>query len=246
MQTVLRNLLFALRMMNRNMGLTVAAVLTLALGIGANSAIFTVTNALLLKPFPYRDPSKLVSVEVRDQTKDRGVNLVRYESVRDRSKSFEGLAVWANDNLNLTGNGEPVQISIARVSPNFFSMLGVQPELGRTFTEEEGRPEGKPVVMLSDSLWRTRYHGDPAILGQTIQANKTSFEIVGVAPPGFFGETVGEAPDLWIPITMQRAIYPGKDFLSPSPQSRQLARWHGPLADPRYRCARRRPRPSRG
>jgi predicted permease len=207
MQTVLRNLRFALRMMGRNLGLTVAAVLTLALGIGANSAIFTVTNALLLKPFPYRDPERLVSVEVRDQTKDRGVNLVRYESVRDRSKSFEGLAVWANDDLNLTGNGDPVQVPIARVSPNFFPLLGVQPELGRAFTAEEGRPEGKPVVMLSDSLWRTRYHGDPAILGQTVKLDATASTVIGVLPAKVQFPFVGKA-EIWTPRYFEFSLMP--------------------------------------
>jgi hypothetical protein len=169
MQTVLRNLRFALRMMGRNMGLTAAAVLTLALGIGANSAIFTVTNALLLKPFPYRDPANLVSVEVRDQTKDRGVNLVRYEAVRDRNKSFEGLAVWANDDLNLTGNGEPVQVPIARVSPNFFSLLGVQPELRRAFTAKRaaGGQAGGDVGRLAVAHALSRRSSDPGADGKT-------------------------------------------------------------------------------
>src|ERR1700760_572608 len=109
-------------MMGKNPGLTAAAVLTLALGIGANSAIFTVTNALLLKPFPYRDPAQLVTVEVRDKSQDRGLNLVRYEMLREHSHSLDGMAVWANDQLNLTGNGDPVQIAVGRVSPDFFSL----------------------------------------------------------------------------------------------------------------------------
>ena len=182
MQTLLRNLRFAIRMMGKNPGLTAAAVLTLALGIGANSAIFTVANALLLKPFPYRDPAKLVSVEVRDQTQDRGVNLIRFETVRDQNRSFEDVAVWAHDDLNLTGNGEPMQVSVTRVSPNFFSLLGVQPAIGRGFTAEDGRPEGKPVVILSDSLWRTRYHGEPGILGQTVNLDTTASTVIGVLP----------------------------------------------------------------
>ncbi len=207
MQTVLRNLRFALRMMARTPGLTAAAVFTLALGIGANSAIFTVTNALLLKPFPYSDPAKLVSVEVRDQTKDRGVNLVRYEAVRDRSKSFEGLAVWASDDLNLTGNGEPVQVPVARVSPNFFSLLGVQPELGRSFSAEEGRPEGKPVVMLSNSIWLTRYHGDPGIVGQTVKLDATASTVIGVLPADVQFPFVGRA-EIWTPRYFEFSLMP--------------------------------------
>ncbi len=207
MQTLWRNLRFALRMMANNPGLIAAAVLTLALGIGANSAIFTVTNALLLKPFPYRDPAQLVSVEVRDQTQDRGLNLVRYEMVRDRSRSFEGMAVWANDDLNLTGSGDPVQIAVGRVSPNFFSLLGVQPALGRDFTAEEGRPEGKPVVMLSDALWRARYHADPGILGQTVKLDATASTVIGVLPANVQFPFVGKA-ELWTPRYFEYSLMP--------------------------------------
>ncbi len=207
MQTLLRNLRFALRMMGNNPGLTAAAVLTLALGIGANSAIFTVTNALLLKPFPYRDPAQMVSVEVRDQTQDRGLNLVRYEMVRDRSRSFDGMAVWANDQLNLSGNGDPVQIAVARVSPNFFGLLGVQPELGRDFTAEEGRPEGKPVVMLSDALWRTRYHADPEIIGQTVKLDAMASTVIGVLPANVQFPFVGKA-EIWTPRYFEFSLMP--------------------------------------
>jgi putative ABC transport system permease protein len=207
MQTLLRNLRFALRTMSTNLGLTGAAVLTLALGIGANSAIFTVTNALLLKPFPYHDPEQLVSVEVRDQTNDRGLNLIRYETVRDQNRSFDGVAVWAHDDLNLTGNGEPVQVPVARVSPNLFSLLGVQPALGRGFSAEDGRAEGKPVVMLSDSLWRTRYHGDPGILGQTVTLDATASTVIGVLPGNVQFPFVGKS-EIWTPRYFEYSLVP--------------------------------------
>jgi len=128
MQALLRNLRFGVRMLGKNPGFTFATVITLALGIGANTAIFTVTNALLLQPFPYYDPGQLVSVSAKDKTKDRGGTLLRYELVRDANQSFQSVAVWTDDNLNLTGSGEPLQVPVARVSPSFFSMLGVQPE----------------------------------------------------------------------------------------------------------------------
>ncbi len=212
MQTLLRNISFALRMMSKNLGLTVTAVLTLALGIGANSAIFTVANALLLRQFPYRDPAQLVSVEVRDQTTDRSLNLVRYENLRDRNQSFEELAVWAHDDLNLTGNGDPVQVPVARVSANFFSMLGVQPELGRGFTTEEGRPEGKPVVMLSDTLWRTRYHGDPGILGQTVKLDATASTVIGVLPGNVQFPFAGKV-EIWTPRYFEFSLIPTERLL---------------------------------
>jgi putative ABC transport system permease protein len=185
-------------MLGKNPGFTLATVITLALGIGANTAIFTVTNALLLQPFPYRDPDQLVSVVAKDKTTDRGGTLLRYELVRDANQSFQSVAVWANDNLNLTGSGEPLQIPVARVSPSFLSMLGVQPELGRIFTEDEGRPEGKPVVVLSDSLWRSRFHGARDIIGQTITLDATPHIIVGVLPGNVQFPFVGPA-DVWTP-----------------------------------------------
>ena len=198
MEALLRNLRFGARMLGRNPGFTAATVLTLALGIGANTAIFTVTNALLLRPFPYHDPHQLVSVTEKDKTKDRSGTLLRYELVRDANRSFQSVAVWANDNLNLTRSGEPLQVPVARVSPSFFSMLGVQPQLGRAFTEEEGRPEGKPVVMLSDSMWRSRFNANPTIIGQTLTLDSTPQTIVGVLPANISFPFVGAA-DIWTP-----------------------------------------------
>jgi putative ABC transport system permease protein len=198
MHALLADLRFGARMLAKNPGFTLAAIITLALGIGANTAIFTVASALLLRPFPYHKPEQLVSVDVKDKTTDRGGTLLRYETVRDRNQSFEAVAVWANDNLNLTGHGEPLQVQVARVSPNFFSMLGVQPQLGRTFSEEEGRPEGQPVVMLSNSIWHSRFGGDQDIVGQTVTLDSTPHTIVGVLPADVQFPFVGPT-DIWTP-----------------------------------------------
>jgi putative ABC transport system permease protein len=198
MQALLRDLRFGARMLAKNFGFSLAAIFTLALGIGANTAIFTVANALLLRPFPYRDPQQLVSVDTKDKTTDRGVTLLRYELVRDRGQSFESVAVWAHDNANLTGHGEPLQAPLGRVSPNFFSMLGVQPQLGRAFTGEEGRPEGRPVVMISNFLWRSRFGGAPDVIDQAITLDGTPHTIVGVLPSGIQFPFVGPA-DIWTP-----------------------------------------------
>jgi putative ABC transport system permease protein len=198
MQSLLRDIAFGARMLIKNPAYTLAAVLTLALGIGANTAIFTVANALLLRPFPYRAPEQLVSLNVKDQSKDFGGTLVRYELIRDRNRSFESVAAWANDNFNLTGHGEPLQVPVGRVSANFFPTLGVQPQLGRSFTEDEGRPEGRTVVVLSDSLWRTRFNADPNIIGQTVTLDTTPYTVIGVLPANVQFPFVGEA-DIWSP-----------------------------------------------
>jgi putative ABC transport system permease protein len=198
MPALLRDLHYGARMLTKNFGFSLAAIFTLALGIGANTAIFTVTNALLLRPFPYRDPQQLVSLDAKDKTKDLGGTLLRYELVRDRNQSFQSLAVWTNDTLNLTGHGEPLQVPVVRISPNFFTTLGVQPQLGRTFTEEEGRPEGRPVVMIGNFLWRSRFGGDRNIIGQTITLDTTPHTIVGVLPAGVQFPFAGPG-DIWTP-----------------------------------------------
>src|SRR6516165_3199458 len=182
MSALLRNLRFAFRLLSKNPGFTLATIFTLALGIGANTAIFTVTSALLLRPFPYREPDQLVTVRVSDQSKERPTTLLCYELVRDNNRSFQSVAAWTTDNLNLTGNGEPLQVPVARVSPIFFSMLGLHPQLGRIFTEDEGRPEAKPVVMLSNAMWRGRFRSDPNIVGQSVALDGAPQTIVGVLP----------------------------------------------------------------
>ena len=198
MQSFFGDLRFAARMLAKNPGFTLAAIVTLALGIGANVAIFTVTSALLLRPLPYRDPQGLVSLDVKSKTTDFGGTLLRYELLRDHAQSFESIAAWANDNLNLTGRGEALQVPVARVSPNFFSTLGVEPQLGRTFTQQEGRPEGPAVVMISDSMWRDRFGADRNIVGQTVALDTVPHVIVGVLPADVQFPFVGAA-DIWTP-----------------------------------------------
>jgi putative ABC transport system permease protein len=207
MEVLLRDVRFGIRMLRKNPGLIIAAILTLALAIGANTAMFTVTSALLLRPFPYADPLRLEHVEVKDQAGNQPGNLLRYELLRDHSQTFQSIAAWTNDNFNLTGHGEPLQVPVARVSANFFSTLGVQPELGRTFTEDEGRPEGRAVVMLSDAMWRNRFGGDPKIIGQTITLDTTPHTVVGVLPANVQYPFVGEA-EIWSPRYFELTLMP--------------------------------------
>jgi putative ABC transport system permease protein len=192
---------YGLRMLAKNPGFTVAAIVTLALGIGGNTAIFTVTNALLLRSLPYKDPSRLVMLNNEHRGGgDEGASLTlnRYELIRDRNHSFSGIAVWAIDSFNLTGRGEPEQVPVARVSPNFFDLLGVAPQLGRSFSEQEGQVAGPPVVMISDALWRTHFGGDRGIVGQTVTLDSQSYTIIGVLPAGIQFPFVGTA-DVWSP-----------------------------------------------
>lgn len=203
MSSFLQDLRFGARTLLKNPGFTLAAVLTLALGIGANTAIFTVTSSVLIKPLPYRNPGRLVFLATqrrgsRGSEAQGAFSLNRYDMLRARSRSFSGIGVFATDSFNLTGRGDPEQVPIARVSPNFFSVLGLKPQLGRTFTEDEGRPEGKYVVMISDALWHTRFGADPSIVGQTINLDATTYTVIGVLPSGLQFPFIGPA-DVWTP-----------------------------------------------
>jgi putative ABC transport system permease protein len=207
MQTLLRDLRFGLRMLRRNPAFTLVAMLTLALAIGANTAIFSVTSALLLRPFPYSQPQQLISIRYADSDQ-RPLTLLRYELLRDHARTFEA-AAWTSDNFNLTGVGEPVQVPVARVTPNFFSMLGVRPELGRGFIAEEGRSEGHPVVLLSNTLWRTRFNSNPNIVGTSISLDGVSHTVIGVLPAGVQFPFVGKA-DVWTPRYFELTLMPAE------------------------------------
>ena len=209
MQSFLRDIRFGARLLAKDWGFALGAIVILAVGIGANTAIFTVASALLLRPFPYRSPEQLVSLAVKDQSQDYEATMARFELIRDRAQSFESVAAWATDTLNLTGHGEPMQVAVSRVSANFFSLLGVEPQLGRSFTEDEGRPEGRPVVMLSDSLWRKRFGGDPNIIGQAITLDGTPQTVVGVLPTGVQFPFVGET-DVWTPRYFELTLIPAQ------------------------------------
>jgi predicted permease len=203
LQTLWQDLRYALRMMRKSPGFTLAAMITLALGIGGNTAIFTITNALLLKALPFKDPNSLVMLNTArrgssDQDGGGNQSLNRYELIRDRNRSFSDVGVFTIDSFNLTGRGEPQQVPVARVSPNFFSLLGVNPQLGRAFTADEGSVGGKPVVMISDALWHTRFGGQMDVIGQTITLGSSPYTIIGVLPAGIQFPFVGPA-DIWSP-----------------------------------------------
>jgi putative ABC transport system permease protein len=198
MLSLLRDVRYSARILRKNPAFSVVVIAILALGIGANTAMFTVASALLLRPFPYHDPEQLVSVEAKDKTAERGGTLARYELLRDRSHSFQAVAAWTNDTFDLTGQGEPLEVPVARATPSFFSLLGVQPQLGRIFREDEGRPEGAHVVMLSDAIWRSRFGSDPNIIGRTVTLDTVPHTVVGVLPPNAQFPFVGQA-DIWTP-----------------------------------------------
>ncbi|HYX54357.1 MAG TPA: ABC transporter permease, partial [Candidatus Limnocylindrales bacterium] len=207
MPSLLQDLRYGLRMLRKNPGFALAAIITLALGIGGNTAVFTVTSAMLLKPLPYKDPQQLVSLDVRQKDGQSGCCTLSWtDLIRERNKSFSSTAVAAIDNTNLTGRGEPLQVALGRVSASFFDMLGVKPQLGRTFIAEEGRPEGKPVAVITDSLWHSRFGGDPSIVGQALTLDGTPYTIIGVLPPDVQYPFVGPA-EIWIPRYFEYSLF---------------------------------------
>jgi putative ABC transport system permease protein len=192
---------FGCRMLIKNPGFSIAAIATLALGIGGNVAIFAIFNAVLLRPLPYLDPQKLVTLSVARQGEMESVDpfsIVRFEMIRDQSHSFSGVSAYCSESFNLTGRGEPQQVHAARVSPNFFDVLGVKPQLGRFFIAEEGETGGKPVVIIGDSLWKKTFGADPSVVGQTITLDSADYTIVGVLPPAFRFGLLGPI-DVWSP-----------------------------------------------
>src|SRR6266478_4024009 len=203
-----------LRMLKKSPGFTFVAVLSLALGIGANTAIFTIINAVFLHPLPVEEPSRLVEVFTRDTlTVDAntnfqltGTSLPNYEDYRDQNTVFSGLALVTFPlQLNWGGQAEPKQLNASLGSGNFFDVLGVKPYRGRTFIADgDKKIGGNPEVVLSYSLWARRFGSDEKFIGQTILLNGTPYTVVGVTPPGFKGIVSLGRPDLlWIPITMR-------------------------------------------
>src|SRR6266545_1175484 len=209
-----QDLSYGLRMLLKNPGFTFVAVLTLALGIGANTAIFSVMNALLLRPLPVKDPEELVLLaNVSGAGLGASFSYPLYEQLRDGSHSLSGLfASGAVSKRRLNAGGtEPEFIRAQEVTGNFFSVLGVPALLGRTFTPMDDQAEHpQPVAVISHSFWQRRFGADPAVVGKMITFEDTPLAIVGVTPPGFFGVQPGEHPDLWWPMQMIQHVVPSQ------------------------------------
>ncbi|HYO63006.1 MAG TPA: ABC transporter permease [Pyrinomonadaceae bacterium] len=187
METLLQDIRFGARVLMKHKAFTAVAVLTLALGIGANTAIFSVVNELLLRPLPFPEAERLVmlwevSPEGRRQNTTSRAN---FRGWREQSTSFEGMAAFSDQRVNLTGEGEPEEVSVQLATPELFRVLGVEPILGRAMTEEDARPGLPPVAVLSYGLWQRRFGGDPQVVGKSITLNGASCNVVGVLPAGF-------------------------------------------------------------
>jgi putative ABC transport system permease protein len=211
MQTLLQDLKYGVRMLARVPGFTIIVVFTLALGIGANTAIFSVINATLLARLPYSQPDRIVMVWEHDPSRGFPRNSVspgNFLHWQEANTVFDQMAAFVDIRADLTGTGEPEQIPGQAITPNLFSLLGINAWLGRTFVAEEGHPGNDDVALLSHALWQRRFGGAPDIVGKRIMLGGKSTVVVGVMPPGFQlliqrGSFLGEHAQFWSPIAFK-------------------------------------------
>ena len=205
---LIRDLRFAVRQLVKNPGFSLIAICTLALGIGANTAIFSVVNAVLLRPLPYPEPERLVYLNETIPQGDTAIALPDYVDWRNEAKSFQHLAIARTlESRNLSGipGREPERVSVAFVTANFFNVIGLPPQLGRTFREDEDKPGAPALVVISDRLWDRTFNRDPSIIGRTLHFHDQPFTVTGVMPREM------DAPrgvDAWFSV-MRRSANPG-------------------------------------
>ncbi|MEP7339762.1 MAG: ABC transporter permease [Acidobacteriota bacterium] len=200
LETLIQDLRFGLRMLHRNPGFSLVAILTLALGIGANTAIFSVVNAVLLKPLPYPEPGQLAQLRiVRSGKPDTVIGSTAFVQVKAQSQLLARVAAYVGGDMTLTGAGSAEGVVAGAVTADFFPLLGIQPTLGRNFTQEEDTPNGPKAAILGHGLWQSRFGGAADVLGRTIRLNEQSYTVVGILPAHF---QYPEPFQLWIPLAL--------------------------------------------
>src|SRR5712691_1073536 len=213
MHTIWQDIRFAVRMLAKNWSVTAIIVVVLALGIGANTAIFSVVNAALLRPLPYTDPDRLVRLsEDSPQVPQMSISYPNFLDWRQQNKVFERIAAMQFRSLNLTGKDEPERLAGRGVSAEFFDVLGVKPALGRSFAAEEDRPGANPVCVISHGLWQRRFASDQNIVSKQVTLSGTSYTVIGVLPESY---AFGTPTDIFVPIGLrademkERGSHPG-------------------------------------
>jgi putative ABC transport system permease protein len=219
MQTLLLDLRFALRQLRKSPGFAALAVLTLAFGIGANTAMFTIVESVLIRPLPYAHPDRLVRIGPPNGSGLSNTSWLNFRDIRDQTTNMDLVGCYAEDVGVVRGKDGSESVVTPGVTPNMFKMLGARPLLGRTFTEEEGRPGSAKTAIISEGLWRNEFNSDPGILNRTILVNGQPRAVVGVMPHDFrFPETMG--PDmqkgLWLPLqaTQEMQAERGESFFA--------------------------------
>ncbi|MCA1601991.1 MAG: ABC transporter permease, partial [Acidobacteria bacterium] len=202
METLLKDVRYGVRMLVRNPGFTVVSVIALALGIGANAAIFSVVNGVLLSPLPYKEPERLMMIRETKlpQFPEFAVASGNFLDWKKQNTVFERLVAFRRSSLNLIGTGDPERLRGLNVTEGFFAMLGAQPQLGRDFLLEEDQPGRNNVVILSHGLWQRRFGADPKILDQAITLSGQNYTVIGVMPSTFHFGRGDDQIDLWTPM----------------------------------------------
>src|SRR5580765_2209127 len=206
MQTLFQDLRYGARQLLKRPGFTLLAIISMALGIGANTAIFSLVDTVAFRPLPVRNASELQELygtlhNGADWTLQSYLN---YKDYRDRNQVMSGLIAYRIAVANLSHNGNNERVWGTLVSSNYFDVLGVQPAIGRGFLlEEDQTPKSHPVAVLSYGCWQKRFASDPAIVGRTVSLNNVAFTVIGVAPKGFIGTEVAYAPEIWVPMMME-------------------------------------------
>jgi putative ABC transport system permease protein len=219
MRSLLSQLRYTIRLLLKSPGFTVTTILIMGLAIGANTAIFSLVDAVLLESLPYPDPGRLVALSENSPVYPKiSLDYPDYLDWRANQHSFEDITVFRRDSFNLTGNGDPERVSGAIVTASYFRVLGVRPAIGRTFAESDDRSGGAGVILLSDRFWRNRFAADPKIIGRTLVLNDVSYEVIGIAPPQIMNPEnmdvyvpMGRFPDL--PTLTDRGRHPGLNCL---------------------------------
>jgi len=217
MGNLLRDMRYGARMLLKRPGLSVIAVVTLALGIGANTAIFSLVNTVLLRPLPVDRPEQLVSLNTASSTGGRNfptLSYPDYRDYRDRNGVLSGLLCYRFSPISLSNNGVNERMWSYLVSGNYFDVLGVKPALGRFFTQEDDKaPGAHPVAVITYNCWQKRFGGSADAIGKSVIVNGRSFEVIGIAAPGFHGSEISYVPEMWFPMMMLAQIEPGSDYL---------------------------------
>jgi len=205
METLIKDITYGIRTLIKSPGFTVVAVLALTLGIGANTAIFSVVNSVLLRPLPYSDPSRLMQLWEASASRGRKEIPASYPNFadwRDQNHVFEQVVAYTDWSFNLTGSGEPERIRSAIVSPAFFSILGINPIRGRVFLSGEDEKGKDLVVVISESLWQRRFNSDPNIVGRSLNLDDKSFVVLGVISRGVQAPLMSDEIELWAPVSL--------------------------------------------
>src|SRR5262245_13487291 len=216
-----QDLRYGARMLQKSPGFTLIAVITLALGIGANTAIFSLINKALLRPLPVAEPGRIVAINnttvatTKERTFPTLFSYLNYRDLRDGNEILDGLIAYTMAPVNLSDAGVNERVWGYLVSGNYFETLGAKAVLGRLISPEDDRaPGAHPVAVLSHKCFERRFGADPSVVGRELIVNGRSFTVIGVAPPGFIGLEVNYAPEIWFPLMMQSEIRPGREWLN--------------------------------